>query len=181
MRAPLTVECNLVPGGGRKKNLSIPTTSRVPRISRLMALAIRFEDLVKAGGIASYSELAQLGHVSRARITQIMNLLHLAPDIQEQVLFLPPTRHGRDPIHLARLQPIATTLVWSQQRRLWTALVGNLMEHYGLEESRPAHFPDGRTAMISEIPSSKGIRPQAEHGAGGVPSTRRCVPSGSSS
>src|SRR5437899_5992791 len=117
MRAPLTVECNLVPGGGRKKNPSIP--SRVPRISRLMALAIRFENLIKAGGIADYSELAQLGHVSRARITQIMNLLLLAPDIQEQVLFLPPTRHGRDSIHLARMQPIAAPLVWSQQRRLW--------------------------------------------------------------
>jgi hypothetical protein len=92
-----------------------------------MALAIRFEDLIKAGGIADYSELAQLGHVSRARITQIMNLLHLAPDIQEQVLFLPPTKHGRDPIHLARLQPIAATLDWSQQRRLWVALVRDLM------------------------------------------------------
>jgi hypothetical protein len=105
-----------------------------------MALAIRFEDLIKAGGITDYSELAILGHVSRARITQIMNLLHLAPDIQEQVLFLPPARHGRDQIHLARLQPIATTLVWSQQRRLWAALAQNLMEHFTLEESCPAHF-----------------------------------------
>src|SRR6266852_5661765 len=175
MRAPLTVECNLVPGRDRKKNPSIPTTSRVPRISRLMALAIRFDDLIKAGGIADYSELAQLGHVSRARITQIMNLLHLASDIQEQVLFLPPTRHGRDPVHLARLQPIASTLVWRQQRCLWAALVRNLMEHFTLEESCPAHLAAGRTAMISEIPSSEGIRPQAGHGAGGVPSTRRCV------
>jgi hypothetical protein len=137
MRAPLTVECNLVCDRGRKSNLSISTTSRVPRISRLMALAIRFENLIKAGGIADYSELAQLGHVSRARITQIMNLLHLAPDIQEQVLFLPPTRHGRDPIHLARLQPIASTLDWSRQRRLWAALVRDLMERFTLEESRP--------------------------------------------
>src|SRR5438132_12815939 len=144
MRAPLTVECNLVPGRDRKKNLSIPTPSRVPRISRLMALAIRFEDLIKAGGIADYSELAQLGHVSRARITQIMNLLHLAPDIQEQVLFLPPTRHGRDPIHLARLQPIATTLVWSQQRRIWSTLVRDLMEHFTLEEPLPAYLSAGR-------------------------------------
>jgi hypothetical protein len=54
-----------------------------------------------------------------------MNLLLLAPDIQEKVLFLPPTRHGRDPIHLARLQPIAKTLVWSQQRRLWATLTRN--------------------------------------------------------
>ena len=181
MRAPLTVECNLVSGKDRKKNLSIPMTSRVPRISRLMALAIRFEDLVKAGGIADYTELAQLGHVSRARITQIMNLLHLAPDIQEQVLFLPPTRHGRDPIHLARLQPIATTLDWSQQRRLWAALVRNLMEHFTLEDSRPAHLCAGRAKIISETPTPEGIRPQAGQGAGGVPCTRRCVPSGSSS
>ena len=144
MRAPLTVECNLVSGRGCKRNLSIPTPSRVPRISRLMALAIRFDDLIKAGGIADYSELAQLGHVSRARITQIMNLLHLAPDIQEQVLFLPPTKHGRDPIHLARLQPIATTLDWSQQRRLWAALVRNLMGHFTLEEPLPAYLSAGR-------------------------------------
>jgi hypothetical protein len=182
MTTPLTIEWNLVPGRGRKRNFSIPQdTSRVPRISRLMALAIRFEDLIKAGGIADYSELAQLGHVSRARITQIMNLLLLAPDIQEQVLFLPSTRHGRDPIHLARLQPIATTLVWSQQKRLWAALVGNLMDHYTQEESRPAHLSAGRTPMISEIPSPEGIRPQAGQGAGGVPSTNRRVPSGSSS
>ena len=180
MTAPLTVECNLVPGGGRKNNLCIPT-SRVPRISRLMALAIRFEDLIKAGGIADYSELAQLGHVSRARITQIMNLLHLAPNIQEQVLFLPPTRRGRDPIHLARLQPIATTLDWSQQRRLWAALVRDLMEHFTPGRIPSAHLAAGRTAMMSEIPTLEGIRPQAGHGVGGVPSTKRCVPSGSSS
>jgi hypothetical protein len=180
MRAPLTVECNLVPGRGRKNNLSIPT-SRVPRISRLMALAIRFEDLIKAGRIADYSELAQLGHVSRARITQIMNLLLLAPDIQEHILFLSPTKHGRDPIHLARLQPIASTLDWSQQRRLWAALVRDLMEHFTLEESHPAHLSVGRAKMISETPTPEGIRPQAEHGTGGVPCTRRCLPSGSSS
>jgi hypothetical protein len=34
-------------------------------------------------------ELARLGHVSRTRVTQILNLLHLAPDIQERLLFLP--------------------------------------------------------------------------------------------
>jgi hypothetical protein len=147
-----------------------------------MALAIRFEELIKAGGIADYSELAQLGHVSRARITQIMNLLHLAPDIQEQVLFLPPTKNGRDPVHLAQLQPIATTLVWSQQRRLWAWLIRNVMGHYNPEEPRPAQLPAGRTKMISETPSPEGgTRPQEGQGAGGVPCTNRRVPSGSSS
>ena len=35
------------------------------------------------------AELARLGRVSRARITQIMDLLMLAPEIQEEVLHLP--------------------------------------------------------------------------------------------
>jgi hypothetical protein len=80
------------------------------------------EGLIRAGGIADYSELARLGHVSRARITQIMNLLLLAPDIQEAILLLPPTRQGRDPIRLAQLQPITLRLDWAEQRRRWACL-----------------------------------------------------------
>jgi hypothetical protein len=87
-----------------------------------MALAIRMQNLIRAGGIADYSALAQLGQVSRARITQIMNLLLLAPDIQEHILFLSSTGRGRDPVRLAQLQPIAQIQDWNQQRRLWTGL-----------------------------------------------------------
>ena len=94
----------------------------VPRVARLMALALRFENLIREGRVADYSDLARLGHVSRARLTQIMNLLLLAPDLQEEVLFLPPRRRGRDPIRLARLQRIALTWNWTKQRRLWKAL-----------------------------------------------------------
>src|SRR5262249_34780382 len=64
-------------------------TGRVPRVSRLMALALRFQGLLQQGLIADYATLACLGHVSRARVTQIMNLAVLAPDIQEMLLFLP--------------------------------------------------------------------------------------------
>jgi hypothetical protein len=84
-----------------------------------MALAIRMENLIRAGGIIDYSQLAQLGYVSRARITQIMNLLLLAPDIQEQILFLVPASGRRDAVRLAQLQPIARISDWNQQRRLW--------------------------------------------------------------
>ena len=124
MTIPTTVECSLhLPGRSGPRVFPIPQeTSRVPRISRLMALAIRFEDLIKVGGIADYSELAQMGHVSRARITQIMNLILLAPDIQEEILFLSSTGGGRDPVRLAQLQPIAQIPDWSQQRRLWIGL-----------------------------------------------------------
>ena len=96
--------------------------ARVPRVARLLALALRLEQLVQAGVIANYAELAHLGHVSRAQITQILNLRFLAPDLQEAVLFLPRTTRGRDPIRLRQLQRVAAELDWKQQRRLWPAL-----------------------------------------------------------
>jgi hypothetical protein len=90
-----------------------------------MALAIRFDDLIQAGEVADYAELARLAHVTRARMTQIMNLLMLAPDIQESILFLPRVESGRDPIHLRQLQPIALVPDWRKQRKLWSQLSQN--------------------------------------------------------
>ena len=96
---------------------------RVPRVARLMALALSIEELVRTGQVASYSALASLGQVTRARISQILNLLHLAPDLQEALLFLPLTGRGRDPIILADLMPIAAAFDWRKQRRLWRQLL----------------------------------------------------------
>ncbi len=92
---------------------------RVPRISRLMALAIRFDQLVRDGAVSDYAEIARLGHVTRARLTQIVNILHLAPDIQESLLLLPPVEKGRDPITERELRPIAAEPDWKKQRRMW--------------------------------------------------------------
>jgi hypothetical protein len=97
-------------------------SGRVPRIARLMALAVHFERLVAAADIQDYAQLASLGHVTRARATQIMNLLNLAPDIQEAILFLPPTESGRDTIKEWQLRPIATIVDWRRQRKLWKKL-----------------------------------------------------------
>src|ERR1700731_243665 len=105
MIKPITIECNIHfrrRGRGSRKEIcqgespaaKQPSPGRVPRIARFMALAIRFEQLISAGEVTDYAELARLGHVTRARITQIMNLLNLAPDIQESILWLPP-RSGR--------------------------------------------------------------------------------------
>lgn len=101
---------------------TIPAQGRVPRVSKLMALAIRFAGLVRSDAVADYATLAELGHVTRARVTQIMNLLNLAPDIQEQILFLPRTVEGRDPIILADLLDIAGHLDWRKQREAWQKL-----------------------------------------------------------
>jgi hypothetical protein len=92
---------------------------RVPRVARLLALALRIDEQVQKGELASYAEVAVLGHVTRARVSQIMNLLNLAPDLQEAILFLPRTERGRDPIILRDLQPIASILDWRKQRVLW--------------------------------------------------------------
>ncbi len=97
-------------------------SGRVPRVSRIMALAIRFEGLIQDSIVTDQADLARLGHVSRARITQIMNLLHLAPDIQEQILFLPRIERGRDPLKEHQLRPIAAVADWRKQRKLWSEI-----------------------------------------------------------
>jgi len=91
---------------------------RVPRISRLLALAHHCFRLVQSGAIINQSELAHFGQISTTRMTQIMWLDNLAPDIQEEILFLPRTTQGRDPIKEADLRPIAKTLDWNKQRQM---------------------------------------------------------------
>ncbi len=95
---------------------------RVPRITRLVALAHRFAGLIESGEVADYADLARLAGVTRARITQIMNLLHLAPDIQEVLLDLPRTAQGRDPYHERDVRPIAAIPEWKRQRAMWQGL-----------------------------------------------------------
>ncbi len=59
----------------------------IPRIARLLALAHHFDDLIRDGIVRDYAEIARLMGVSRAHVTHIMDLLFLAPDIQEEILF----------------------------------------------------------------------------------------------
>ena len=124
--SPLEVTFTFQPGN-RRNDEEVPEGSceqgTVPRISRLMALAIRFDGLVQRGEVQDYADLARLGYVTRARITQIMNLLNLAPDIQEALLFLPRTLKGRDPIRERDIRPIARVPHWSRQRAMWAQLV----------------------------------------------------------
>jgi hypothetical protein len=94
---------------------------RVPRVAKLMALAIRLDGLIRDGVVTDQAELARIGHVTRARLTQIMNLLQLAPDIQEAILFLPATERGRDVFTEKQLRPIAAVADWRKQRRMWGA------------------------------------------------------------
>jgi hypothetical protein len=102
-------------GRRRDQVQSKPTEpTRISRLTRLMALAIKFQDMVDRGEVRDYADIARLGYVSRARITQIMNLLNLAPDIQEQILV--PNSPKAIPCE-RYLRRIVSLLDWPEQRR----------------------------------------------------------------
>ncbi len=92
-----------------------------PRIARLLALAHKLDAQVRSGTIAGYGELARLGHISPARLTQIMVLLHLAASIQEYVLFL-PAGDARFITELG-LRKIAREPRWDRQLKLFEELL----------------------------------------------------------
>jgi predicted XRE-type DNA-binding protein len=100
-----------------------PQSERVPRISRMLALAIHLKGIIERKELVNYAEIAELGYVSRPRVSQIMDLNFLAPDIQEEVLFLPEITKGRDPWQERRLRKISYELEWSRQREMWNEMV----------------------------------------------------------
>jgi hypothetical protein len=117
------------PGAGHRKVLRAgkePPVSeqpqkkqRIPRVSRLMALAIHGQDLLNTGAVRDLSELARLVHVSQPRMTQIMNLNLLAPSIQEELLFLDPGSKVTE----RELRPLAGQINWTRQLGSWQALI----------------------------------------------------------
>lgn len=121
----VTREIHFAVKGNRKRAIAGPAPQksepkgRIPRISKLMALAIRFDQLLNDGVVANQSELARLAHVTQPRMTQIMNLLNLAPDIQEEILHLPEVTEGRDPITERDLRSILQMPTWVAQRCAW--------------------------------------------------------------
>ncbi len=101
---------------GRPKKAAPSPPPRIPRITRLMALAIKFQDMIDRGEVKDYADLARLGLVSRARVTQIMNLTLLAPDIQEQILSASLNSGGFRPLTEHHLREVGLATVWSEQR-----------------------------------------------------------------
>ena len=95
---------------------------QIPRITRLMALAIKFQGMVDRGEVRDYADLARLGYVTRARITQIMNLLNLAPEIQEDILDLAGPSTEACYVAERRIRSITKTVAWSPQRLAWMEL-----------------------------------------------------------
>jgi|ERR1051326_1271314 hypothetical protein len=106
-----------------KAGCSAPVGPALPRITPLMALAIKIGGLLEQYPDLDALELARRTHVSRSRITQILNLLCLAPDIQEQLLWLPPLAKGHEVISEKSLRRLAAEYDWVRQRERFTPLL----------------------------------------------------------
>jgi len=104
------------------EQISLRRVGRLPRITQVLALAINLEDIIRRGEAKDYADLARLSCLCRERISQIVRLNYLAPDIQVELLYLPPTARGRFPISETALRKIANLLSWADQRREWKTL-----------------------------------------------------------
>jgi len=98
------------------------TSGRLPRVTQVLALAIQFQDMIERGDARDYADLARLGCLSRERMSQIMELIWLAPDIQQEILGFPSTRTSRFPVSEAAVRRIAAEPSWEEQRNLWANL-----------------------------------------------------------
>jgi len=100
---------------GRRPKHAKPT--RLPRITRLMALSIKYERLIRQGLIAKQIELADLAGIGRSQAALIIRLRLLAPGIQEWLLNLPETEKSEDPVVWSDIQPLTRIISWRQQHQ----------------------------------------------------------------
>jgi hypothetical protein len=120
-------ESGVAAGLAKAKKIRPPSAlttpaERVPRITRLLALALKFEELIRSGAVSNYAVLAKVGSVSPSRISQMVSLLGLAPDIQEEILFLGLAEAKQLRISEPSLRKLTATLLWNKQREQWRNL-----------------------------------------------------------
>jgi len=109
-------------GNACRRSLAVERTEPMSRITRLLALALKFEKLIASGVVSNYAAVAQVAGVSRSRVTQMSSLLNLAPDIQEEILFLPAAHARQHRLSEPSLRKLTATLLWSKQREQWRNL-----------------------------------------------------------
>ena len=89
--------------------------SRPLFVAQMLAQAHRMRRLLDSGEVPSAAELARRLGFTRARISQLLDLTLLAPDIQEWLLFATNDR-GRDIITERDLRAVAQLRLWEDQR-----------------------------------------------------------------
>jgi hypothetical protein len=89
----------------------------------MVRLAIRLEHLLATGQVKDQAEIARTAGITRARVTQIINLAQLAPDIQEAILDLKPTTDHVPRFREREVRTIAILPNWEKQRIHWKRLI----------------------------------------------------------
>ncbi|TWT51077.1 hypothetical protein Pla22_38530 [Rubripirellula amarantea] len=112
-----------------------PVRPKLHRVTKLMALAIRFQEMLRTGEAHDLTDLARMGKVSQPRMSQIMGLNLLAPDIQRELLDLPPQGRGKPFLHEKRIRPITAILDWAEQRRAWAEMLTQQAEFESATEA----------------------------------------------
>jgi hypothetical protein len=109
-------------GASHQATRDSTNAGRLPQVTRTLALAIHFDEMIRRGDAHDYAEIARISCLCRERVSQIARLNYLVPDIQVELLYLPPTPTGRYPISETAVRKIAGLLSWQDQRREWDAL-----------------------------------------------------------
>ena len=99
----------------RRGRVLSSTMGRIPRVTRLLVLAHRIDGMIRSGEIRDWAQAARLVGVTRARMSQIANLLLLAPKIQECILNLATVTRGQDSVTEHALRGVATHANWQRQ------------------------------------------------------------------
>lgn len=96
----------------RREPVAAPV-GRVPRVTRLLALAYKIDGMIRSGEIHNWAEAARLNGITRARMTQIARLLLLAPRIQEGLLDL--SNATTEAVTERALRVVAAHVHWQRQ------------------------------------------------------------------
>ena len=99
-----------------------PHALSFPRVTRLLALAHHLQGLIDQGIVHDYADIARLTGLSRARLTQIMNLGLLAPQIQEEIIFAAAIPLVPDYFKEHALRTVLKTPFWEEQLKIWKKL-----------------------------------------------------------
>jgi len=90
-------------------------TARPARVAVTLALAHRIRNEIVSGEIQNQADAARKLGLTRARLSQILELTNLAPEIQEEILFL-EVINGREPLRERALRGVVRIAAWCKQR-----------------------------------------------------------------
>ena len=91
---------------------------RPAKVAQQLALAHHLQAAIDRGAIADRADVARKLGLTRARVTQLLDLLLLAPDLQDAVLGLEAV-DGAEPVAERTLRAVAHAGTWAEQRAAW--------------------------------------------------------------